>query len=225
MIQQINLLDAIPKKPRSKINLALVLTYNLLFLAALISYSFYSSWQNQQLRTNLNEAKTKLASAKTTYDSLNLGKTQTEKSKDHAKLKIEVDAKTAFLRTLNEASKIDVATIFANQMTALAEDIPNNAWLKQITLSDEGRSIVLTGKAYDEESVLLFINTLNQNPILSKMGINFTIDNILAEKTQTTSSQQQQQQLPQAVSDSQTSTPPGSENLFSFKILTEADHE
>lgn len=189
-MQQINLFLALPKPPQYILSAEKFLQSIIGFVAALIfiyivgqSYHLYQIQHLTTLRLQQAEALNKLTETKTTYPiALRNMKLQT----DIDELQQEFNAKNSLVKLLTLLNSHPVTEGFANDLINLATTIVPDAWLRKITLEEDGKNLILEGSATNSQVAMAFLANLKQSTSKDKHNFqHFAISNPPDDKDST----------------------------------------
>jgi cell division protein FtsB len=99
---------------------------------------------------------------------------------DIARLKPLANAYAGLLELIR-SGRLGLEGGYLDHLTVLARTIEPNVWITQVTLGEAGRRFSLQGKALSEQSVLSYVDRLNQAyeaQGLALVTLDMTVDNI-----------------------------------------------
>jgi cell division protein FtsB len=159
MTQHINLLRKQRVVPASLLWGALVVVF---MVSAYTGYGLWLLRGNLQTQAIVRQQEAELVAlriqvAQTGQRSQNAEQLQ----QDIARLKPLASAYAGLLEQIR-SGRLGLEGGYLDQLTILARTVEPNVWITQVTLGDAGRRFSLQGKALSEQSVLSYVDRLNQ---------------------------------------------------------------
>ncbi len=174
MLQQINLVKALPQATKSLLSPVLMIQICMIFTVLFLLLSVYQYIRNSAETSELAKLQVLQTAAQ---DQLTQAKANAAKLVSERQLMQQwLASNSQLLQRSNEAKEGKKQGVYLRVFTQLSKDIVPGVWLKNIRISQVDKVTSLTGSALNAVALVQFTRNLNQDPELQ--GMKFEIFNL-----------------------------------------------